>query len=579
MTIANRRPPLSAMTPSTPPVSSNTGAAPGDLIALLKRNRVISVMSAPSMRLGDPRALLLLSQMSYWTVRDSSVVKAQGWLSRPAANWMEETLLTRSHLSSAVETLRNLGVLKTWQEGRKVPWWKLDLQRLYTLCHGNPPSSEVPLARYCADQAYRERITGKPLLYYTALANITGDALLGLFLSRCCHWHASLETRNRLKDRHAWGWPSRDWFADIGITRSQLRTAMAEASRLGFISITEIGRPFPGIFLDRAATERAYKAKFMPNEGVVLGTVHTVSQTATPWPFLHKCAHPNNAPEDGKASEGVHVVSHYGTPYQNVSERGRSTDPENVHTLVQTASDWLFVPMCGQPQGDSKASPNAGFDQPDRPSNAENGQAFAGFSQTIAGFSQSTRACGFDYSDYSETTTTTISNGVYCAPVVPPVPQVVVVPDQRGQLPSPSPEPLIFPSGLDASDAALLGAALSPALPNRRQALLDELAGRLANTALPAVSNPVGYLRRLVRDDVQANGSLTLDYAHKVLVARLAKRAADERLSAARAAVERIPSSSASAQDARRAPRDFAQIKAILKGREPSTDSPAGDPA
>lgn len=412
----------------------------------------------------------------------------------------------------------------------------------------------MPLARYCADQAYRERITGKPLPYYTALANITGDALLGLFLSRCCHWHTSLETRNRLKDRHAWGWPSRDWFADIGITRSQLRTAMAEASRLGFISITEIGRPFPGIFLDREATERAYKAKFMPNEGVGLGTVHTVSQTATPWPFLPKCAHPNNAPEDGKASEGV-------------------------HTLVQTATPWLFVPMCGQPQGDSKATPNAGIDQPDRPDNAENGQAIAGFSQTIAGFSQSTRACGFDYSDYSETTTTTVSNGVYCAPVVPPVPQVVVVPDQRGQLPSPSPEPLIFPSGLDASDEALLGAALSLALPNRRQALLDELAGRLANTALPAVSNPVGYLRRLVRDDRQANGSLTLDYAHKVLAARLAKRAADERLSAARAAVERIPSSSASAQDARRAPRDFAQIKAILKGREPSTDSPAGDTA
>lgn len=220
--------------------------------------QVISVLSAPTQRLADARALILLSQILYWTIKAPNVLRADGWLSKPAHAWQQETRLTRNHLHSSFEVLRQSGVVKFWQKGAKTPpWVKLDLPTLFALCQGRPSHHAISLAQFIADAAYRDNVTGRPVPFYTALADMTGDALMGYFLSRCIFWQELLQKRNRLGDKPAWGWSSSDWFSDCGISRSQLRTLMKHAAALGLISVTEIaGRTFPGIRVEMPTIHR-----------------------------------------------------------------------------------------------------------------------------------------------------------------------------------------------------------------------------------------------------------------------------------------------------------------------------------
>lgn len=250
------------------PVSEQTRK----VIAHLKTGRVISLISAPTRRLADARSLILLSQMVYWTTRDKRVPEADGWFSKPSAEWGLETGLSRSYVASCVRTLQEQRIIKVWQRKAKTaPWYKLNLGQLYVLCQGRPPEAEIPLPQFIADASFRESIVGRPLPYYTLLTNAVGDALLGLFLSRCVYWQEALEQRNRLNEhKPTWGWSSNDWANDIGISRTQLRMLLKQASDLGLIEVTIAGRPFPGIWVD---FERVCKAINMPGTEC---PVHTV---------------------------------------------------------------------------------------------------------------------------------------------------------------------------------------------------------------------------------------------------------------------------------------------------------------
>ena len=501
------------------PISNATQA----VMERLKQGRVISIASAPAKRLADVRALILLSQTIYWTVRDKSVLTANGWLSKPAAEWLAETGLSRSHLASAITTLREQGVLKTWQKAKLAPWWKVDLQGLYALCHGQPTGATVPLARFCTEQSFRDQMLGKPLPYYALLTEAVGDALAAFFLSRCVYWQELLEQRNRLAgSKPSWGWSSTDWTADIGISRSQLRTAMSHLAERGLIVVTEIGRPFPGVHVDMGRLGAALEAKCMPyiRQGEQeaasgsIGGVHTTGSSSTVWENYPLCG-----PTKTKQC----------TPFKS-------------------STVWSFCTSCTHSSPPFPPSSIAGFDQPTADPIAVSSQSSAGFDQSIAGFSQSTRACGFDYSDYTETTTTT------------PTPSVnsesgnVVVVD------------LIYPPGL--SDAIHLAMAphIAAALPHRRQALLDELAGRLA-TNIPPVRNAASYLRGLVMRDLEAKGKLLLDYADAVREKRKRQAAISQRVAAASAAP---PHGVDAVIPPARSTKDFSALRAALKGQPTS---------
>lgn len=71
--------------------------------------------------------------------------------------------------------------------------------------------------------------------------------------------------------------------------------------------------------------------------------------------------------------------------------------------------------------------------------------------------------------------------------------------------------PLAWPAGLSSADVELAKRLLAPAPISRRQALLDELAGRQRGGT---VRNPVGYLRQLVSLDRDADWDMVLELAH-----------------------------------------------------------------
>jgi hypothetical protein len=484
------------------------------VIERLQKARVISVVSAPAMRLGDVRALILLSQAIYWTSRDKSVVSANGWLSKPAAEWTAETGLSRSHLASAVTTLQERGVLKTWQKAKQAPWWKLDLQSLHALCQGRPAKAAIPLPRFCSDASYRESMLGKPLPYYALLAEAVGDALTGFFLSRCVYWQAQLEQRNRLEgDKSFWGWTSTDWTSDIGISRSQLRTAMGRLSDQELVVTVEIGRPYPGVHVNMEQLDVVVKAINVP-QNKVAGRKDVAPTTAV--------------------QGGVHT---YGS----------------FHAVRENYRKCAHIEAEGPPQ--NFTLPIAGFDTGSTVSNAESSRSFAGFDQSIAGFSQSTRAQGFDY---SETTTNTLSTGVYCPQAIAPASVDVVVVKEG--------EPdLIFPEAVSEADKAAMTQYLTAALPHRRQALLDEFSGRLAANTSP-IQNPIGYLRRLVRLDAQASGKLPLDFAGAVLAKR--QRLAENALRLAVARTVPVPAT-VSTQPQPTKP-NFAALYAAIGRRRPN---------
>ncbi len=499
------------------PVSAMTQA----VIERLQKARVISVVSAPALRLGNVRALILLSQAIYWTSRDKSVVPANGWLSKPAAEWAAETGLSRAHLASAVTTLQEQGVLKTWQKAKQAPWWKLDLQSLHALSQGRPAKAAIPLARFCSDASYRENMLGKPLPYYALLAEAVGDALTGFFLSRCVYWQAQLEQRNRLEgDKSFWGWTSTDWTSDIGISRSQLRTAMKDLAERGLIASVEIGRPYPGVHVNMEQLGAIVKAISVPYYNIgagqpqiatvpcgdfgEVGEIDKCGRFSAVRTTVHTCL----ATPDSVGQEEIARCAHFSALRTSVHTLRFMPEPESARASISLSS----------------ISSIAGFDTGSTASNAESAQPFAGFDQSIAGFSQSTRAQGFDY---SETTTNTLSTGVHCSQALAPTPADVVV-AKEGQ------QDLIFPKAVSETDKAAMAQYLTTALPHRRQALLDEFAGRLAANTSP-IQNPIGYLRRLVTLDTQAGGNLLLDFAGSVLARRQRQAENARHLAAVRA--------------------------------------------
>jgi len=455
------------------PISEQTR----EVIALLKAERVISIISAPIRRLGDTRSLILLSQMVYWTTRDRTVLDAGGWFSKPIQDWIKETGLTRAYVASCMKVLQERRIVKVWQRMTKTaPWYKLDLGELYALSQGRPSEDEIPLAQFIADQAYRDAILGRPLPYFTLLTKVAGgDALLGLFLSRCVYWQELLEQRNRLNARKpTWGWSSNDWANDIGITRAQLRNALKQAAELKLIDVTTADRPFPGIWVN---FEQLHKAILVPHIEPPSISVNGECEAGG------KCGvRPMDAAFTATLTPSINGPAASNVP---IVKSGPSVGAENVQSSAEF----------NQEQGEIR--------------------------QEQAGFEQSTRACGFDSVDY---TTTTTSTGISAWPS-----GVVVMGGET--LNSAEWEALghlIYPPSL-ADRSVDIRKTIAAALPHRRQILLDELEGQIQR-GIPR--NPISYLRGIVQKDNDAKGELVMEYAHLAEKARVQARLIEQQRAA-----------------------------------------------
>jgi hypothetical protein len=495
-----------------------------ELMATLRAGRVISLASAPTRRLNDPRAMILLSQMIYWTGHDKDALQADGWLSKSTESWAAETCLTSTQVAGAIRRLMDRRLIKKWQRSHKaLPWYKIDAPMLAGLCQPASPDTAVDAQRFIQDSAYRESITGRPLPYFTRLADATNDALLGLFLSRCVYWQEALESRNRLHAKKpTWGWSANDWANDIGISRGQFRTLLQEANSLRLIEVTEIGRPFPGIWVDMIAV----KAKIMPiisGASVKRNDAGTL-RNSTKWTF---------EPCQTK-------VSALTTSTQWTLPTRTPTDPS-----VAT-----FIPK------------NEGL-----PPKIDTLQHKT---DTLEGhFVQSTRARGFDYLDY----TTTPAD---CSVTEPSSRTDVVVASRLrpNNTPHAPPEndalpPLRYPS-LSPAELNAVSKVIVSALPHRRQVLLDELDGQLRSKQ---VRNPVALLGFLVREDKKLEGNLGLEYAHLAEQRRQAERTLQQRRDQFAAALScSTGEQAAEPPDTRRPSQEIAlariaELKAMLKRR------------
>lgn len=443
------------------PVSEQTKR----VMTLLKQGRVISIMSAPTRRLADARGLILLSQLVYWTTRDRNASKADGWFAKSMRDLALETGLSPSYTASRLSRLRERRLVKVWQRASKTaPWFKVDLQELFALCRGEPAEAGIDLPRFAEDADYRCGIVGAPLPYYRLLADLAGgDALLGLFLSRCVYWQEALESRNRLNEgKPSWGWSPNDWGNDIGISAAQLQILLKQAEKLALIEVTNTReRPFPGMWVDMERLAAAIKAINVP---ISVGLVRLECKPAT---------------NDPSTLLTDHLWPHMGADVNP----GKS-----VHREIQ---------------GGESTKSNVRF----RPPPGESGGPEPGFAESKHVFLPSTRARIEDYKDcedYEETTTTSTAGVNSTGSVV-----VVSVQDQ------PNLE-LIYPQGLSVSELDSLRLLIADALPHRRQPLLDELSERMRSCRRESyqVRNPVAYLGYLIREDAKAGGRLVLECAH-----------------------------------------------------------------
>lgn len=511
---------------------------------VLKAGRVISVISAPTRRLADARGLILLSQLVYWTVKDRRILETGGWFSKSHQDWMRETCLSRHCLASSLKLLQEAGLVKVWQRmSRTAPWYKLNLNRLNALCQGS--ENEILLARFVVDTPWRESILGRPLPYYTRLAQAVDDALLGLFLSRCVYWQDSLEQRGRLTAKKpVWGWSSNDWFNDIGITRTQLRNLLKQAEKLGFIRVTTEGRPFPGISVDFGVIVKAINVpdnKEGAGRAELSSAVRKCSVRTADEAFQDRTVEDGEDPLEplligaGQAEQNSIVrecpvrsvdrtfpdnaaeSAYTGCSIRTADEAFRAPGSENSEATVETlvvgtgqAEQNSVVRKCpvrsvdgtfpdiaaegGETQACGFAHPSHGFDQPGH-----------GFTQPERGFDQSTRARGFDYLDYRDYTTTTPTSP-HCGNE-----GVVVGVQQEEKADAP---PLVFPSIFCSGSAypiEPLQQIIALALSHRRQLLLDELDGAIGKR-IPR--NPYSYLRALVARDNASSGGLILEHAY-----------------------------------------------------------------
>lgn len=121
---------------------------------------------------------------------------------------------------------------------------------------------------------------------------------------------------------------------------------------------------------------------------------------------------------------------------------------------------------------------------------------------------------------------------------------------------------LHWPLGLNSEQRDACLAALESVNNERRQWLMDELAGRLA---IGGIKNPPGYLRELARREVA--GGLVLELAQEVAAIRAARAAADARM--ARSSLPSTPASTRPAERSAISVAGLAGAKAYLARLRP----------
>jgi hypothetical protein len=475
---------------------------------LLQRNRPISYSSNIAHIVGSVKAAILLSQMIYWTKKGVSVKANDGWFHKQAEHWTMETGLTRHEQDTSRKLLVQLEFLEVkhkTSDGKKAHGmvsYRINLDRIgqaladlvgETILAMNP----LNLDDLQMDSQIVRQLFGKPVSYHRALVDITGGATSALLLSRMIYLQ-----------RRAYSANGGDWFSvttefyrqELGMNRRQQESARKalKTNKLIFESLLEdqIRR-----------TRRLYQCVNIPALIPALEKM-LVDQAAI---------RPDMPPSPDATARATYKTGNLNEPTQ-VQNRQPETDQgcrkrtrvvaENVHGRLP--------------------------------------EMYVYTSEELQGFELQVR---------TTTTTTTTADGLNTD--VSATPSAVVVVPQKKEAKADSADSmasLFFPKGIAGQELADFGKWVKKALPHRRQLLIDEFEYQRKRRI---ITSPVGYIRKLVERDHEAQGELPLEGAYAVAKNRAAAAAQQKVLQ-----VPEAPRTEAGIEMAR---KEIEQVKALLK--------------
>lgn len=474
---------------------------------LLQRNRPIRYSTNLAQIVGSVKAVILLSQMIYWTKKGVEVKANDGWFRKQSEHWTLETGLTRHEQDTARKILIGLGFLEIKHkvnEGKKAHGevhYRLNLEKIGNALAdliGKQIEAMNPLNLddLQSDSEIVRQLLGRHVSYHRALVYITGSTTAALLLSKMIYLQ-----------RRAFAANGGDWFS---VTTEYYRQELGMNRRQ-----QESARKL--LLQKKLIVESLQEDQYRRNRRLF----QHVNVDAL-MPELRKVIERGEAPQAA-------TVSPVGTTYKTGNHSG------NTH---------------------------AHFRQP------ESGEGSRKCTRVVAGnvhgrlpemyVYTKEELQGLQLQERTTTTTTTTGRPVNTG-LAGNSASVVVGSRNQGMKPEAMSDlaSLFLPKGITGQELKDFAKWVLHALPHRRQLLIDEFEYQRKRRV---IVSPVGYIRKLVERDHAANGDLPLEGAYSVARSREAEASQQARIQAVHE-TPRTESGMAKAKEAREAALAMLRIR------------------
>jgi hypothetical protein len=241
------------------------------LVSLMPSTTVLAYSTTLAKLLKSAKAALYLSQLVYWTRVGVDTIATRGWIHKTRIEWSNETGLSRNEQESARKRLVALNLIQEQRAGSPARlWFRVNLPILaHWLAHeiargtlglghahsaaGVPVGLDVPSAagfelnethqRWQAnlranDKAALNALLGSTQPFHLAIARIT-DTHSAVLLARMM-W---MQTKSLDNDARWFTYSTRSFEADLGMSRSQITTAMKQLEAKAWINIKTMPHP------------------------------------------------------------------------------------------------------------------------------------------------------------------------------------------------------------------------------------------------------------------------------------------------------------------------------------------------
>lgn len=522
---------------------------------------------------GDVKAGLFLSQLLYWTRVGIEVDARQGWIFKTREQWTLETGLSRAEQERCRSLLLTAGLIQESRFAGSPARLGFRIQpealgmAISSMLRRDPV--QWTLFDLRSSEQHVRALLGRNMAFYRVYVDALGSVPLAVFVTKALEIQRRLleaqidKERRRKTPTHPEEW-QQNWFS-LSVEQWEIETAL----RAGQVRKCKQELCLSGV-LEEATQTWPRKRQFVRVDLAALSQVlvNVLSEqraaVSSPAAGLLQTLIGRSVKRDLRIDQTRATICRSGE-----SNKAANTGSERSEEI----SDWfpgnqsaVFSDMVdGGQTASSATSPHAGRNlRIALPSTGENSRQLARVSKSVNPAGEISQAhqslsavpegtlnvthgefehtlrrvsaplharASLGLQDLTTTTTTSGPNARRSLQVggISTGRRVVVVSSSpsQGNLsglsgPPGHPEhsehsehltavPLAWPAGLSSADVELAKRLLAPAPISRRQALLDELAGRQRGGT---VRNPIGYLRQLVSLDRDADWDMVLELAH-----------------------------------------------------------------